>query len=68
MKLRRKTKMFMAGTKVKSFLCFEILHGGTWRLAGDENGIYRFDTEEERAAKMGELSSINNGNRKASDE
>lgn len=34
----------------------KVKHNGKWVYAGDNDGLYLFDTEEERGAKREELS------------
>lgn len=35
----------------------EIKHNRRWTMLGDENGVFKFDTPEERNAKLQELRS-----------
>lgn len=55
MKLRGKTQTFMDGNSVRPFHCIQILQGRRWTFLGDDNGIFKFETAEERDAKMTEL-------------
>lgn len=52
LKLRRAVKHFMERTDgrvvVKASYCIEILHNRRWQLLGDEKGIMKFATSEER--------------------
>ena len=55
---RRKTKIMLKGTILRGVRTLEAKEGsrGAWRIAGDENGIYDFPTEEARDEKIAELS------------
>ena len=56
MKLRPKTQTFLGKTTIKSYYCIEHQSGTrSWRLLGDENGVFKFATAAERDAKIEEL-------------
>jgi len=57
-KLRKKTQSFLTAKKVETKFCIEVLSGRKWSLLGDENGILKFDTQEERNAKIDELKQL----------
>jgi hypothetical protein len=59
-KLRAATKHFMGnngtgGVLIKRQFCIECLNNRQWQLLGDEGGLFKFETREERDAKLGEL-------------
>jgi hypothetical protein len=55
MRLRRKTQTFATAESVKAYFCIQILRNRRWSFLGDDNGIFKFATAEERDAKMAEL-------------
>ena len=60
MKFRPKTKHFLdrsdeGKVKVMATPCIEVLHNGRWNLLGDEDGIMKFRTADERDEKIREL-------------
>ena len=57
---REATKHFMGkndsgGVLLDMRFCIECLYNRKWRLFGDEAGVYKFKTREERDAKLAEL-------------
>ena len=55
MKLRKRTQTFLMDKTVRAYHCIEILHERRWRLLGDDAGIIKCRTVEERDAKMAEI-------------
>jgi hypothetical protein len=55
--IRRKTQMMLKGTTLCGVRTLQAKEGsrGSWNIAGDENGVYDFPTEESRDAKIAEL-------------
>lgn len=59
-KLRAATKHFMGknesgGVLIVTRFCIECLHKRKWHLFGDDSGVYKFETREERDVKLAEL-------------
>lgn len=40
------------GVLLEMRFCIECLYNRKWRLFGDESGVYKFKTREERDAKL----------------
>jgi hypothetical protein len=53
--LRPKTQVLKTGTLIKAWHCIEIRQGKKWTLLGDDNGLHKFATAEERDAKLADL-------------
>ena len=53
---RKKTQVFRVPSGFKAFHCIEVrMTKGRWELLGDDSGILKYETEEERDNKLKEL-------------
>ncbi len=56
MKLRPKTQTFVTAKTARGYHCIEHQTGPrSWRFLGDHNGVFKFETAEERDAKIREI-------------
>jgi hypothetical protein len=56
MKLRPTIQTFLMAKTVRGYHCIEHQTGPrSWRLLGDKNGVFKFETPEARDAKIREL-------------
>lgn len=53
--LRPKTQVLKTGTLIKAWHFIEIRQGKKWTLLGDDTGLLKYPTAEERDAKMASL-------------
>ena len=59
-KFRKAVKHFVerkenGGMIIKPYYCIETIHGRKWMLVGDENGLRKFEKQEDRDAYLDEL-------------
>jgi hypothetical protein len=52
MKLRKKTQTIISHGKVMAWYCIEINQGGGWTLLGNQEGLYKFSSKQDRDDKM----------------
>lgn len=58
MKFKRKSQMFMNGTKIEMKHIIMGLCNGKWMPYGEDKDILKYDTKEERDAKLTELKAL----------
>lgn len=54
-KTRVKPRMLMQGLNVQQWYVIEVCLDRSWKMGGDDNGLWKFETEEAAKAKEKEI-------------